>query len=141
MIKASVIPSVPTAFTLDGKHFQPEEKFLAHYNHLICGKRLVGFEFPCASEAGDAFLVSRFANESANAELQGRYREGVIDAELNIWLGSKEGAESDQFLALGTWMFESADHDYIILVPCDCQYYWSELGFELATAGPIPEFP
>ncbi len=132
MIKASIIPSVPPAFIFQSKRFDPSQFFLVHYNHLVRGNVLVGFQFPCAEEGGKAFLVSRFANESANAHLQGQHRDGHLFAELDIWLGGKEGAESDQFLAMGTWMFESSDRDYIIVIPCERQYWWSELGFTFA---------
>ena len=140
MIEATIIPSVPKAFTFEGQRFTPSKQFPAHVNHLVRGFALVGIQFPCADEAGDAFLVSRFANESANAHLRGGRESERTFAELDIWLGHKADAESDQGLYLGTSMFESATKEFIIVVPCDCQYSWSDLGFEPAKDGPTPEF-
>ncbi len=100
---------------------------------------MVGFQFPSADEVGDPFLVSRFANESANVKLRGAHQSDYTFAELDIWLGEEKGADSDGCLCLGTFMFESADHDYIIVVPCNCQYWWSELGFKPTIVTQTPQ--
>jgi len=139
MIKASIIPSVPSAFAFEGRRFDPSKNFFAHYSHFIRGPVLVGFEFPSADEAGEEFLSSRFVSESDNVRLERSEHLGHKFAQFEIWLGDKAGAESDQFLALGTWMFESSDRDYIIVIRCERQYWWSELGFNLAMEGPIPK--
>lgn len=129
--KAMTIPFAPGGFEFEGKVYRPSRRSLLEFNHLIRGHILVGFEFPSPEDAGEEFLSSRFVLDSRNVVLS--KPDGVYPV-LEIYLGSREGAESDQGLALGVSMFVSVEQDYILVLP---RVTWAEfeLGFELVTDG------
>ncbi len=135
MVKAITIPFAPVGFESRGKTYHRCQRSLLEFNHLTRGHILVGFEFPSPEDAGEEFLSSRFVLNSRNVVLS--KPDGGYPV-LEIYLGSREGAESDQGLALGVSMFVSAEQDYILVLP---RVTWAEfhLGFELVTdGGPSP---
>ena len=130
MVSAITVPFFPSALTFQGNTYVLSRRSLIDFNHLIRGTTLVGFDFLNSADGGDDFLSSQFIHTSRNVELA----NGV----LAIWLGSKEAAESDQGSFMGAHLFQTPEHDYMIVLPCLLQYY-SEFGFDLIMQnGPSP---
>lgn len=137
MVKATTIPSpsFPATFTFRGNTYPRCRRSLTEFNHLVRGNVLVGFQFLSPKDAGDEFLSSRFVCDSRNVNLD--YWGGCSPV-LEIYLGSREKAESDQAAVLGAWMFAGGEQDYILALPREV---WAdfELGFELASEdSPLP---
>ena len=120
------VPSFPSSLAFEGKTYHLSKRTLIDFNHLLRGLTLVGFDFLNSEDGGPEFLSSRFIQSSSNVSL----RDGI----LAIYLGSIEGAESDQGSFMGASLFEATQHEYMIVLPCLPQY-WSHLGFELVTNG------
>jgi len=125
-VNAMTIPSFPSSLAFEGKNYQLSKRSLIDFNHLLRGLTLVGFDFLNSDDGGSEFLSSRFIRNSSNVKL----KDGI----LAIYLGSIEDAESDQGSFMGASLFETPQHEYMIVLPCLPQY-WSHLGFELATSG------
>jgi hypothetical protein len=125
-VHAMTVPSFPDGLAFEGRNYQLSKSSLIDFNHLLRGLTLVGFDFLNSEDGGSAFLSSRFIRGSSNVSL----KDGI----LTIYLGGIEGAESDQGSFMGSSLFESPRHDYIIVLP-RLQKYWSHLGFDLATTG------
>lgn len=123
-IKAVIAPSFPGSLAFEGQSYQPSKRSLIDFNHLLRGLTLVGFDFLNSRDGGPEFLSSRLIRNSSNVSL----KEGT----LAIHLCGFEDAESDQGSFMGASLFETPQHDYIIVLPCLPQY-WSHLGFELVT--------
>lgn len=135
MVKAMIIPSVPNSFIFEGRTFSRAESALIEFSHLIRETVLVGFEFLSPEDAGEKFLSSRFICDSQNVSLT---YWAPTQPVLEIYLGDKTGAESDQGSALGISTFVTAEQDYILGLP---RMTWAqfELGFDLVTdGGPSP---
>jgi hypothetical protein len=129
MVKTTTIPSSPPSFTFRGSTYQRCRRFLTEFNHLVRGRVLVGFQFLSPKDAGDDFLASRFVTSSRNVSLE--YWGGTSPV-LEIYLGSREKAESDQAAVLGGWLFAGGEQDYILVLP---RMTWAdfEFGFQLAS--------
>ena len=123
-VKAVTVPSFPSSLAFEGKCYQPSKRSLIDFNHLLRGLTLVGFDFLNSDDGGPEFLSSRLIRNSSNVTL----KDGI----LAIHLGGVEDAESDQGSFMGASLFETPQHEYIIVLPCLAQY-WSHLGFELMT--------
>jgi hypothetical protein len=135
MVKAITVPSAPRSFTFQGKTYQPSKQFLIDFNHLVKGNVLVGFQFLSPEDAGKEFLSSRFVRQSRNVH----FPQGEAPI-LEIYLGSREDAETDQAAVFGGLVFATVEHDYILALP---QVTWAdlELGFELAPEdSPSPNY-
>jgi len=128
MVKAATIPSAPRSFTFRGSTYQPSKRVLTDFNHLVRAGVLVGFQFLSPEDAGDEFLSSRFVRDSRNVDLA---YEGSKTPILEIYLGNREQAESDQAAVFGGLVFATSDHNYILVLP---RVTWAdlEIGFELA---------
>lgn len=129
MVKANTIPCTPRSFTFRGSTYQRCGRSLTEFNHLVRGRVLVGFQFLSPKDASDEFLSSRFINGSRNVSLE---YWGDTSPVLEIYLGSREKAESDQAAVLGAWLFAGGEQDYILALP---RVAWAdfEFGFELAS--------
>jgi hypothetical protein len=129
MVKATTIPSFPAGFTFRGRTYQRCQRSVTEYNHLVKGNILVGFQFLSPENAGEEFLSSRFVRGSRNVTLE--YWGGTSPV-LEIYLGCREQAESDQAAVLGAWLFEDGEQDYILTLSREP---WAnfECGFELVS--------
>ncbi len=130
LVKATLIASFPSHLSFEGKVYELSKRSLIDFNHLVLEGRMVGFDFLNAEDGGQEFLSSGFIRNSANVSLR--------DRTLAIYLRSGEEAESDQGSFMGAHLFQTPEHDYMIVLP-HLPQYWTELGFELITRGdPIP---
>jgi|DewCreStandDraft_4_1066084.scaffolds.fasta_scaffold46456_1 hypothetical protein len=131
MVKAITIPIAPVGFEFRGKTYHRCQRSLLEFNHLLTGGLLVGFQFLSPEDAGNDFLSSRFVRESRNVALT--YWGSDIPV-LEIYLGSREHAETDQASVLGPLTFATSEEHYILALP---RVTWAqfELGFELVTDG------
>jgi hypothetical protein len=125
-VQASTLPSCPTALSYEGRTYSLSRYSLIDFNHLLCERTLVGFDFLNTTDGGQGFLSSHLIRDSANVRL----REGTLE----IHLGNTERAESDQGSFMGANLFQTPKDDFMIVLPY-LPKYWSELGFELARDG------
>jgi len=130
-VYASTLPSYPATLSYGGKRYSLSRRSLIEFNHLIRGGIMAGFDFLSPEDGGKEFLASQFVQGSANV----RIHEGTLE----IVLGTSEDVQSDQGAFMPASLFQTAQNDFLIVLPCLPQY-WSGLGFELITdGGPTPD--